>query len=285
MSSLANMNYSVDYYSFTILIDRQLGLGMFNSDRTYVLHTFNERFNLEIVGTNDHDTWTTEKAKGFYTYRLRHAGTDIVLSYGATNNHILCECAGKSCNTLDGNDLLDGLIRATADRTTRIDFAVDIETDIDPKTFIEARKSIAFKSTGSKRSPTGRTEYLGGRSSERMARVYRYEPPHPRSKFLRVEAEYKGAAAKTAARHLVTAGLIQACLDAHSAFQWSHATWTPADGHYGKIPYSAYNPSNANTVHWLYGTVITALSKAIKMGLINLDEWLESLREGLKDKN
>jgi len=279
------MYYSVDYYSFTIPIERKLGEGMFESDRIYVVHTLLERLPFLNSALGTYDDWTTEGAKGFYTYRLRHSASDVALSYGSVNSHILVECAGKACNNLDSIDALGALIAATTDRTTRIDFAVDIETDIDPKVFIDARSSVAFKSTGSKRSPTGRTEYLGGRSSERMARVYRYEPPHPRSKLLRVEAEYKGAAAKAAARHLHQVGVEKACLDAHSAFQWTHPTWTPEAASDGKIPYSSYNPQNANTVHWLYGTCLTALSKAVKVGLIDLDEWLKILRESLKDEN
>jgi hypothetical protein len=221
--------------------------------------------------------WQHENALRFYQHRLRHVSSDVTIAYGETNNHLFVELAGKACNNLDATDILQPLIAATYGRCSRIDFAVDIECKTPPKEFIEQRGNQSFKSSGNKYSPTGGTEYIGGRTSERMARVYRYYEPHPRSAFLRVEAEYKGDAAKVAAKHFASSGLLKACVDAHYPFKWEHEQWKP-DDRATKMPYKSYNPSNANTIRWLYGDVITALRKAIKADVIDLDEWLKVLK-------
>lgn len=278
------MYYSIDYYSFTILLDKPLGEGMFESDYRFAIDRFCD-LNAAIRNVPTfREGWAIQNAKGFYSYRLRHETTDATISYGSINAHLLVELAGKACNTFDAADLLMPLIQSTCERATRIDFAVDILCNTSPFEFIGKRGNVSFKSSGNKYSPTGGTEYLGGRSSDRMVRVYRYYEPHPRADFLRVEAEYKGSAAKASAAHLITAGVWQASLDAHHPFQWQHDVWQPDISTAKPIKYSNYRPSNASTVHWIYGDVVTALRKAAATGLIDLDEWLKYLREVPKDE-
>jgi len=275
----------VDYYSFTIPLKEPLGKGMFDSDKHYAIAVFNNVCELEVFKNGIEDNWEVESARGFYQTRLRHLSADVTLSYGAVNSHIFVEFAGKACANFDSQELLNPLIERTWERATRIDFAVDIKTEVAPKVFVEARTSKSFKSSGSKYSPTGATEYLGGRSSERMARVYRYYAPHPRHEFLRVETEYKGQAAKVAAKHISEVGIQQACLDAHKPFGWKHDIWNVDNLTATRITYRSYRPNTASTLLWLYGDVVTAIRKATKAGLLDLEEWLVFLREGLKDEN
>lgn len=272
------MFYKIDYYSFTILFELP-SVARREEKINLVLKTFVSVCNLQPEHFGNALLYSLEQGARQYQYRLRHLSTEVALSFGGINPHILVELAGKACDTFDAADLLYPLISNTAERTTRIDFAVDIDTTEDPRAFSAFRNSKAFKSSGEQRTPSGRTNYVGGRKGQRMARVYRYEPPHPRSHLLRVEAEYKGNAAKAAAGHLLEVGLQQACLDAHSPFQWASPAWSPEDGNGIKIPYKAYRPENAATVRWLYGDVVTALSKALKKGLIDWDEWLKFVRK------
>ena len=271
------MFYSIDYYAMTIPV-QSIFSEVDHEGINFAIKAFISFFRLEDAVFSSGASWIVEGAKHPYKTRLRHAVTDVCLSIGKVNPHIYVEFAGKACNTFDATDQLDGFIRTSSERTSRIDFAVDIETEIDPRDFCASTNSKAFKSSGEKRTPSGRTSYVGGRSSERMARIYRYEPPHPRSHLLRVEAEYKGDASKVAAEHYLKEGLLQACLDAHSPFQWTHPSWTPGDRVARKIEYKKYRPENAATVHWLYGDVITALSKAVTSGLIDFGDWLEALQ-------
>lgn len=255
---------------------------MFFTHEEDVKKTFLSSLPISISAARLANNWSHENGARFYQHRLRHDVTGIALSYGKTNAHILVEFSGFTCNNLDAGGLLDDVIKQTYSRCSRIDFAVDIETATDPKDFVEQRGNKSFKSSGNKVSPSGRTYYLGGRTSERMARVYRYNPPHPRSNLLRVEAEYKGDAAKAAAEHYCTSGLQQACIDAHHPFSWEHHDWQEGELASRKIPYKAYNPQNASTIRWLYGDVVTALRKAVKADLIDFDDWLKAyLKNGL----
>jgi len=270
--------YSIDYYSFTIPTEKPFTEGMFYDNQSQVLKAFVSCFPQVPKSLSDVTDYTVEKGARFYSHRMRHVSTDITLSWGETNSHILVELAGKACNNFDAIDTLIPLIHATSDRASRIDFSVDIECETDPIEFIQSRSNKSFKSSGSKRSPTGRTEYIGGRTSERMARVYRYNPPHPRHKFLRAEAEYKGGAAKAASKHLLEVGILQACLDAHQPFGWTHSQWKPDAGTATKIAYTSYKPADASTVRWLYDSVATAARKAAKKGIIDLDEWIAYIK-------
>ena len=269
------MYYSIDYYSYTIPTERPFDEGMFFTHEEDVKKAFLSSITALQSNPLLQDNWTHESASRFYQHRLRHDATGIALSYGKTNAHILVEFSGFTCNNLDAEGILDNVIQQTHSRCSRIDFAVDIECTTDPKEFIEQRGNKSFKSSGNKISPSGRTYYLGGRTSERMARVYRYNAPHPRSHLLRVEAEYKGDAAKAAAEHLCTSTLQQTCMDAHKPFSWEHPDWEEGGFSSHKIAYKAYNPQNASTVRWLYGDVITALRKAVKAELIDFDDWLK----------
>jgi hypothetical protein len=275
----------IDYYSFTIVLKEPLGKGMFDSDKQFAISQFIALFEGEERRSFLSENWEAEKAKGFYAVRLRNTPTNISLSFGTINSHILVELAGQACANFDSQDLLIPLIERTHSRATRIDFAIDIKTAVSPADFIAARTGQSFKSSGNKYSPTGGTEYLGGRASERMARVYRYYEPHPRHEYLRVETEYKGSAAKASCLRVINTSVLQACLDAHKPFGWQHECWQTGDITSTRITYKSYRPDTASTLQWLYGDVVTALRKAIASGLIDLDEWLTYLREGAKDEN
>lgn len=279
------MHTLIDYYSFTIPLREPLGKLMFDADNQTAIETFVQVFNVQSLREEFQKNWEAENAKGFYTTRLRHSPSNVALSYGLINSHIFVELAGQACANFDSRDLLIPLISDTYQRATRIDFAVDIKTEVTPKEFIDARSGQSFKSSGNKYSPSGGTEYLGGRSSQRMARVYRYYVPHPRYEYLRIETEYKGDAAKSSSKHLVTTNLQQACLDAHQPFGWMHPVWDTKDIITSRISYSSYRPDTASTLVWLYGDVVTALRKATKAGLVDLDEWLAFVRDGLKDED
>jgi len=276
---------SIDYYSFTIPTERDFNNNMFNSNMLFVTNLFSTYFNDIALQEFFSLNWSVENAKGFYRTRLRHQTTDVTLSFGSVNLHVFVELAGKACANFDSRDLLEPLIAQTADRSTRIDFAIDIKTSTKPIDFITVRKGKAFKSSGSRYSESGETEYLGSRSAERMARVYRYYPPHPRSDFLRVETEYKGNAAKVFSDVLARDGLEKTALAAHLPFGWQHADFKPADTSISRITVPYTRPQNASTVRWLYSDVITSLRRATREGLIDLEDWLKKLQEGLKDEN
>jgi hypothetical protein len=270
------MYYSIDYYSFTIPV-KETRYGTTDETNRHAVYQF-----VKLLPEEHHHKfglggWGIEKGSGFYSVRLRHEHSGVAISFGEINAHLFVELSGRACQNLDALDCLLSVVALTHERCSRIDFAVDLETEASPERFSASRNGSAFKANGTINSPSGQTCYLGSRKSERMARVYRYYEPHPRAALLRVEAEYKGDAAKAMSKHLLETDIRQACLDAHKPFGWSHGAWGSEKGEGQKIPYKAYKPDNASTVRWLYGDVITALRKAIETGLVELDDWLAKL--------
>lgn len=276
------MIHLIDYYSFTIPVERVWENFPFHLNRDFVIDHFIRCFEDTALLPTSADDWCTEKGRGFYFWRIRCSTLDATLSFGGVNQHILVECAGLACANLDSINALMGLIHRTADLATRIDFAVDIETDTLPPDFCEQRGESHFSAGGNITSGRGITNYVGGRQSDRMARVYRYFPPHPRSAYLRVEAEYKRGAAKAAAKALDGADLVDVSLSVHAPFKWSHPDWKWLDGTTARLTYRHGGRDEAGSVHWLYGTVISAVTKAANNGLIDFEEWLKTLRSGLK---
>jgi len=272
------MIYSIDYYAYTIPTEKPFIEGMFYDQQETVLNIWRTSLPDSEHKQRLSEGWQHEHVHRFYQHRLRNTSTDIALAYGKTNSHVLVEFDGKACQVLDGLDLLLPIILGTSSRASRIDFAVDIKCQTTPSEFIAQRGGKAFVSSGNKYSPTGGTEYIGGRTSERMARVYRYYEPHPRYKFLRVEAEYKSDAAKATAEYLRTHSIQDACLVAHKPFGWRHPEWIPDTAEIAKLPFRTYRPADASTVRWLYGDVITALRKAVNKDLIDFEEWLTFYR-------
>lgn len=274
----------IDYYSFTVPTERDFDNQMFHSNRTFVIDLFTTYFSDITLQHFFTLNWEDEHGSGFYKSRIRHADTDVCISYGGVNKHIFVELAGKACASLDARDLLIPLITNTHARASRIDFAFDIECDVSPAEFVAFRNGKAFKSNGSINSESGSTVYVGSRKADRMARVYRYYPPHPRAAYLRVEAEYKGDAAKAFSAVVVRDGALRSCLAAHLPFGWGHSVFDTTDTTVSRvtIPYS--RPKDASTVRWLYGDIPKAVARCVKEGLIDFDDWLETVKECLKDK-
>lgn len=277
------MYYSIDYYSFTIPT-KETRYGTIDETNRKAVLEFTRLLSEEHHHKFGMGGWGIEKGGGFYSVRLRHEVSGTAISFGEANAHYFIELSGRACNNLDAIDALQPIIRETSARCSRIDFAVDIPTPETPEHFSANRNSKAFKSNGTIVSPSGTTCYLGSRKSERMARIYRYNEPHPRSGLLRVEAEYKGDAAKAFAKHLAETDVRTACLAAHKPFGWNDPTWNIGEIDTLKVPYKSYNPSNASTIRWLYGDVITALRKAIENNLVDLDDWLSKLAGGTTEE-
>lgn len=269
------MDFKIDWYSFTLPL-RGIPGGAGDETIKHIDLFLELAIGEDWVPIAGRHIWQLEKGRGFYSFRIRNADTKVCVSWGDVNPHVYIECSGEACDLINRLGALEHFIEKTCNRASRIDFAVDIETDCDPQDFIVNIDGQAFKTTGSIVSENGKTCYIGSRKSERMARVYRYSHPHPRSHLLRVEAEYKGEAAKIAARAVICEGVRSACLAAHLPFRWKHPVWKPDETTYTKLPARKYDTEQASTVRWLYGTVAQSLLKAHQSDLINLAEWLQA---------
>lgn len=275
----------IDYYSFTILEETS-----FHSRGEPTIEYVISKF-LSVTGTRpewnmDRSTWTLESGGKNYSVRLRHNATDVTLSFGSKNSHIYAELAGRACDAYESVDALVPLVSVTAERASRIDVATDFETQISPEEFSDCRNKEKWKYAPHYPSESGETSYVGSRKSERMARVYRYNPPHPRSKLLRVETEYKGKASKSVARLVGETPILTLAKRTNAIFGWTHPLWLELGQPSAAIKYKHYRPENAATVRWLYGDVAKSIRKAIKLGYLEWDEYVAHLfRTENRDKS
>jgi len=276
------MFHKIDYFAYTI--PARLAYNEVTDEiQEFVRNTFTSSIPASDIVATLQSGWSIERAKGFYTHRLRHETTGVALSFGTINAHVYVELSGKACDCLEAADILSILIKDNAAKCSRIDFAVDFITDAKPEDFSECRNQIRWKYCSHITGASGTTDYVGSRTGERMARVYRYNPPHPRSHMLRIEAEYKGDAAKAIVKELEGMPLEDVCMAAHAPFGWYHPIWQENDVQAVKIPYSSHSPDNAATVRWLYGVVASSVRKAIVEGLIDWKSFQELVTLGLDE--
>lgn len=265
----------LDWFSFTFPISLQ---GEKDNEFTLnaVLLAFHDFTSHHFLGCVTNALWQWEPPAGFYQSRIKCPKTSVQIQWSAGNPFALCVLSGQSCDLVLKSIDSFSLARAAGGRATRLDFAVDIETNEQPKEFFDAGFSPGIKSHGAHESHTGSTYYVGSRGSERMARIYRYHEPHPRSHLLRVEAEYKGDAAKMACELMTRLELTEVCLSAHAHFAWQSPLWQPGDLEISKIPARKYDREGAGTLRWLELSVVPALKSAHQEGLIELKKWFDA---------
>lgn len=196
--------------------------------------------------------------------------------------HALVEVGGIGMDTLGGVEEELKLLAAVYHRCTRVDIAVDIFTDVRPDEFCSLRDAKRFKAWSEAVSESGHTVYIGSRSSDRYARVYRYNAPHPRSQFLRVEMVLKGEQAKIAIPPMVETGLDRFAAGLGAVFGWTHPCWESVDNTAEAV--KAWRPERrqGKTVAWLYSQVIPAMLKLHRDNVINLYEvWADAIHPEL----
>jgi len=182
--------------------------------------------------------------------------------------HFTVEISGQGCELLHEQNLMGSILSRIHDRVTRIDIACDIETKTKPREFVSAMKHERMRSSGYQQSSTGETCYVGSQKSERYARVYRYNAPHPREHLLRIEHVFRRKDAKHVAYQCVENDLqaiAQACA---VSFGWGHSDWqTVAVDDINLSPISGDRKGN-NTVFWLVHSCASAFKRQVKNGTI-----------------
>lgn len=269
------MQAKVDYLSFTVALSGEMPelLGYRWSQVQAGLR--------ELIG-DLMDIWIEaitmwEDVKGRNTFKrcMRNTALGVSIFWSNTIAYALVEIAGRGCDALREKNVLEPLLEAVQRRVTRVDVCTDIKTDTTPKEFIAAGYNKRLLSNGSFTSKTGDTEYVGARTSDRFARVYKYNAPHPRAGFLRVEHQYKKKYAKEAVALIVEKGVLFVCVSMGNAFGWKHEEWQPEIWHDHKIKLPAHDRELAKTETWLRTTVASSFVKLVKNRQIeNPEEWL-----------
>lgn len=214
-----------------------------------------------------------------YSLRVKHTGFTVFVA--PQHDRILCELSGTTCRILDEHGLMLNALERTHQIMSRLDLAVDILTDVEPALFVADGYNGRFTSSGSYNSPTGQTEYVGSRKSERYARVYRYSKPHDREKFLRVEMVMKRQYAKLYAQRLIQDGLKTSIFHAGQEFGWASLLWDVPNAQASEITLGRRARTNDKTLRWLEQAVVPAFLRLVRSG--GLDEWEDWLADNLVD--
>nr|CRY96387.1 hypothetical protein [uncultured prokaryote] len=221
-------------------------------------------------------SWQIYKAKGFYHTRLFDEDSKISVFFGGVNKHVYCEVGGQALDFIRALGSYEDFLERVATRTSRVDFAVDFESEVSVEQFIVNRQGQAFKAHSEVVTETGETRYIGSWKGERFARVYRYNDPHPRSKLLRAEVVLRGTYAKQAMAIVLKDGEVQAALAAHKPFGWQHQIWQPAEAITSEIVSKRHDKEKANTLRWLNGHVASAIINAHVGDLQSAYDWWET---------
>lgn len=217
----------------------------------------------------------TEQGRAPYKFSFRRPDNGIVIYFSTTVPHALVEISGKGCDWLEANGTLMHLLNMCQHRVTRLDVASDILTPTDPIEFAMLRYMGRFKSSGQQVSESGTTVYVGSRTSERYCKVYRYNEPHERAKFLRIEYTFKGQTAKMTASQVIQSGEEAVSVAAGEAYGWQHACYRPEATK--TLELAVYRPERetGKTIFWLANTVAPLLVKMHRTGDIDIYRWMQ----------
>jgi hypothetical protein len=231
-------------------------------------------FSGNVISLVISDNWQVYKGGKFYEFRIMDSNSKISLAFSYNKPHFTVELSGQTCELIRLGSAETEVLHLCEKRITRIDLAVDFDTDVAPSDFLSNGYNTTFKGRSSIVEVTGETQYVGSWNSERFARVYRYHEPHPRSRFLRVEHVFRGEWAKSYVSAILQHGLAHAVASAGRAFEWQSPLWQPAETTIGKITAPRTTPSQSAKYRWLVTQVAPAIRKAIEDGWFDLPQWL-----------
>jgi len=267
------MRTHIDWITFTMTMRYQSSYpDSFSTTDVYAAameSTWEENFDRDLLAVAFGGLWEkNEFSRAPYTDAWRLPDRGITLFASPTLNHCCVEISGSGCETLIAKGVLNQVLQQVHSRITRIDIASDIETQVKPSEFVEKRKHKRMQADGYQNSKTGETCYIGSQKSDRYARVYRYNDPHPRANLLRIEHVFRKAYAKATAQAVLTDGLESVAKAAGGAFGWEHEVWRPDSGGDADISIVHEKRATGKTVFWLCNSVAPAFRRLVEDGTI-----------------
>lgn len=270
------MRTHIDWITFTIPM---LYMGAENDAYASAIASgLKDMFGIELRRMVFGGEWQKqERSRAPYTDAWTQ-GQGITLFASPSLTHACIEISGQGCeNLLDPENTLGKVLNACKDRITRIDIACDIETKTSPSDFVKELNHERMRTSGHVISDTGETCYVGSKKSERYARVYRYNPPHPRAHLLRVEHVFRKDYAKRVAEACASDGTESVGVASGLAFGWAHGDWQPTVVDSPDISVTRERGNTGNTVFWLVNSVAPAFKRLCQTGAIaNPEAFIEA---------
>jgi len=267
------MRSHIDWLTFT-MVPRY---GTFDNEEMSVGEDYAAAIEQAWIATFDPDTlggafggeWEKqEKSRAPYTDAWTQKERGLSLYAGISLNHCCVEISGQGCEILIQNGLMESVLSSVQERVTRIDIACDIQTQLQPSLFVAETKHKRMRSSGYQKSASGETCYVGSRTSDRFARVYRYSEPHPRAHLLRVEHVFHKAYAKKVAEAILSDGVNSVARSAGEAFGWNHDVWDPSSNWVPDISIVSAERNAGKTVFWLVNSVAPSFKRLCESGVI-----------------
>src|SRR5664279_4273424 len=193
------------------------------------------------------------------------------IEYGGGSDRVLVSFPGTACEQLRTRMRTQDVLKNVCSDVSRIDLTLDIETTTTPFDFCKLRNKESFKNGTLMFSDEGTTQYVGSWSSDRFARVYRYNPPHVRSAFLRVEHVFKGKQAKAIAAKLVSSAPRSILTAVGEIYGWAHNDYLHAvmdAGEQEVVPWHKTEKREGKTLQWLQEVCCPAIIKLVSEGEI-----------------
>jgi len=210
-----------------------------------------------------------ERSRAPYQHAYADSELGVSIFASPTLTHLCVEISGQGCERIIGLGEMGQVLSCIHERCTRIDIACDIETEVRPTEFIACLKHERMRSSGYQKSNTGETCYVGSQKSDRYARVYRYNSPHPRAHLLRVEHVFRRENAKSLAFQCVGNSIDNIAASAGLAFGWAHETWEPTIFDNPDISPTRERGRSGNTIYWLVNSCAPAFRKLVQTGAIS----------------
>ncbi len=226
-----------------------------------------DMFGLQLRGLAFGGDWQKqERSRAPYTDAWVQVSQGVTLFASPNLTHACIEISGQGCEQMLRNGNFEAVLVCCKGRVTRIDIACDIETTVSPSEFVAVLKHDRMRTSGNVISSTGETCYVGSQKSERYARVYRYNEPHPRSHLLRVEHVFRKAYAKKVAEQIAVSGIEEVGLASGLAFGWAHGVWQPSVVDSPDISITKERGNSGNTVFWLVNSCAPAFKRLVQNG-------------------
>lgn len=178
---------------------------------------------------------------------------------------ILCQISGQGCARLRMLDMFMPVLSYVYDRVSRIDVAIDVETDAPIPSLYTTTKRQSYIN-----SKSGQTFYVGSMKSKKYARVYRYAAGHARAAFVRFECVYRRNFAAAAAEAVLRRGIERAAIDmiASNKIIVCDALSAALGGGERLRVAPPVNNGAESTVRWLREAVAPAFRRMVDEGLI-----------------
>ena len=276
------MLVKVDWLSWSVNIGVGEGRGILETARLAfeALAELDPSLAARLIGKAD---YIPARGRAPYSHSFSWHDNGLTLFIHPNLPHALFEMSGKGCDAILHDDWMWDILEPLRERLTRVDIACDMLTDVRPLDFVSQRAEGRFKSHSEAVSESGETCYIGSRTSNRYARVYRYNAPHERAHLLRSEFVLKAEDAKAIAHSIIQDGLMAVAAALGDKFGWQHPVWQPSATEPAEV--KAYRPDRreGKTLFWLNDTIAPLLLRLHREGTIDVLEWFEENVKGKFD--